>query len=55
MNTHIKLWTFDVLAPELTLKRLALPGAAGSLDEVSASLPGGAYTTLRTYAGNCAL
>lgn len=55
MNTHIKLWTFDALAPELALKRLALPGAAGSLDEVSASLPGGAYTTLRTYAGNCAL
>jgi len=55
LTSNIRLWSFDALSAELTLLPEAVPQNAASLDEVTACLAGGAYTTLRTYAGNKAL
>ncbi|MEW5869477.1 MAG: aminotransferase class IV [Chloroflexota bacterium] len=50
----IYTWKLHLKPGSFELERLDLPGAA-SLDEVSARLPGGAYTTLRTYRRSQAL
>lgn len=50
----IYTWKVHLKAGGFALERLDLAGAA-SLDEASARLPGGAYTTLRTYRRSQAL
>jgi branched-chain amino acid aminotransferase len=51
----IRLWSFDARSPEPALLPETVPPNATTLDQVSAALAGGAYTTLRTYAGSQAL
>ncbi len=48
----VKVWKVLPGSGEARLQPLTLPGAADTLDGVSAQLPGGAYTTLRTYQGS---
>jgi branched-chain amino acid aminotransferase len=51
----IGVWKVIPQAGRVDLEAVALPAEAHTLDEASATLPGGAYTTLRTYGGRRAL
>jgi branched-subunit amino acid aminotransferase/4-amino-4-deoxychorismate lyase len=53
--TTLSTWKLSSGSAGADLEPVVLPTEAQSLDEVSACLPGGAYTTLRTYHGNRAL
>jgi branched-chain amino acid aminotransferase len=49
MRAPVAVWRFDALLDEPALQAVDLPGEQLSLDQISAALPGGAYTTFRTY------
>ncbi len=51
----IGVWKLVSVPGRVDLEQVVLPVAATDLDQASASLPGGAYTTLRTYGGRRAL
>jgi branched-chain amino acid aminotransferase len=55
ITPRIAAWCFDALKPVLELVPFQIPAHLTMLDEVSACLPFGAYTTLRTYEGEKAL
>jgi len=55
MPTPILVWEFTALSTDLALEPLQFAVAVHSLDEVTARLPSGAYTTLRTYQQHKAL
>ncbi len=51
----IGVWKLAPALGRFDLQPFVLPEDASSLDQASASLPGGAYTTLRTFGGRMAL
>lgn len=55
MKPELQVWKLGSQSGPLKLELLKLPPGAATLDAASRLLPGGAYTTLRTYAGRKAL
>ena len=49
IENEILVWKISPHNSELNVHRYGLENPANSLDDVSKNLPGGAYTTLRTY------
>lgn len=47
----ILIWKMNATVAEAVLESVLLPFAPASLDEASLQLPGGAYTTFRTFTG----
>ena len=48
---NIKVWKIDITSPMGALESVELPKSIKTLNEASSYLPGGAYTTFRTYNG----
>lgn len=55
MKQSPAVWLVSLESTPLELRPFPMPDSARSLDEISAALPAGAYTTLRTYRGEKAL
>lgn len=55
MTAKPSVWKLIVLPGRVDLEPVGLPSDVQTLDDASSCLPGGAYTTLRTFAGNKAL
>lgn len=55
MKQNLQVWKMHPPPARLHLEPVELPEGVNTLDGASACLPGGAYTTLRTYAGHKAL
>lgn len=55
MSQNLRVWRLNPQPGPVSLEPVALPAQVNTLDGASACLPGGAYTTLRTYAGRKAL
>jgi len=51
----VTVWKLEVLPGQTALLPVSLPGEIHTLNEASAIIPGGAYTTLRTYESRKAL
>jgi branched-chain amino acid aminotransferase len=51
LSAAISAWVTRPSAENAAIQPVALPAEIASLDEASGCLPGGAYTTLRTYQG----
>jgi branched-chain amino acid aminotransferase len=49
MRNPIAVWVTRLDAVNIELRHVPLPAGSVSLDAISTSLPGGAYSTLRTY------
>ncbi len=52
---NLNVWKLIVLPGQVDLEPVELPAGVQTLDGASTCLPGGAYTTLRTFAGKKAL
>jgi branched-chain amino acid aminotransferase len=51
MSNSVAVWATRLDSDKVDLNPVQLPETMAGLDAVSASLPGGAYTTIRTYQG----
>ena len=52
MNIPVAVWVTRLDSADIEIHPVSLPASIVSLDAASSSLPGGAYTTLRTYQGD---
>ncbi len=52
MSVAVSAWVARPGAENIAIQPIALPAEVDSLDEATDCLPGGAYTTLRTYQGD---
>ena len=52
---NLNVWKLIILPNQVDLEPVVLPAGVQTLDSASTCLPGGAYTTLRTFAGKKAL
>ena len=55
MLEDLRIWKLNPQPDRMSLEPVVLPADIYTLDGATACLPGGAYTTLRTYAGHKAL
>ena len=52
MSKFVAVWVTRLDSDKVVIHPVSLPGNLGDLDTVTTSLPGGAYTTIRTFQGD---